>query len=167
MAALGIPFLFLAITQENGDSSPQIAPWAFVILGAAALAFALLNVGIARARPVALRFDGFGVLGYYVPTLNWSEIKAVTTFHDPRSSWHSLSQATIIEVGPRLVFEVHDLHTLRMRQPNAWSRLKLLGSGVGVSASVLDGDFEHIVAIASQHHLANLGSGPSKPATGL
>lgn len=155
-AAFGV-FLLLASrsTDVSGDAL-SLPTWAFFILSCAAFAFAALNVGIARARPTALRIDEFGVSGFYIPTLSWSEIKSVNALSDLQGDWHGFSKATIIEVGPRLVFDVYDMHALRMRQPNAWSRLKLLGGQVILSGSVLDGDLERITAMINYYHAANI-----------
>ena len=44
------------------------------MIGLLLLWFAALAFGMARGRPVALRLDEHGVSGYYVPTLDWTDI---------------------------------------------------------------------------------------------
>ncbi|WP_299686109.1 hypothetical protein [uncultured Tateyamaria sp.] len=44
------------------------------MIGLLLVVFGTMSLAMARGRPVALRIDRHGVSGYYVRTLNWTDI---------------------------------------------------------------------------------------------
>ena len=116
----------------------------FVVIGLLLVYFGALSIGMARARPVALRLDRHGVSGYYVPTLDWTDI---LRFDRKEARSRSLG----IELFDRA--EVRNRQNRLMWQFNL--RLPLSGNWhIIVPGEVLDADLGDIVATAQAFQAA-------------
>ncbi|MEO0502710.1 MAG: hypothetical protein AAFZ14_05250 [Pseudomonadota bacterium] len=116
----------------------------FLVIGLLLLYFGALSIGMARARPVALRIDRHGVSGYYVPALDWTDI-----LRFDRKEARSTS----------LGIELFNRADVRNRQRRLmWRfnlRLPLSGNWhIIVPGDVLDAELDDIVATAQAFHSA-------------
>jgi len=122
--------------------------WIFFVVGVILMGLSALNFAIARGRPVALRLDADGLSGYYIPTLNWTEVLRV----GPTGSGLGM-----------LGIELFDRDAVRRRQRSPMMRFNLrlnLGGNwhLVVPGDVLDADLEEVTAIARQFHAAAMAA---------
>ncbi len=116
--------------------------WLFLVIGVALLGLGLLNFAIARGQPVALRLDRDGLSGYYIPTLNWTEVLRVGRTQPGRAT---------------LGIELFDKDAVRRRQRSPMMRfnlrLKLGGNWhLVVPGDVLDADLDAVAQTARAFH---------------
>ena len=116
----------------------------FLALGVLLLVFGAMSLGMARGRPVGLRVDAHGVSGYYVPTLDWTEIVRIDRT-EPGSTM--------------LGIELFDRIAVRARQRSVISRLNLSLPLSGnwhilVPGDVLEADLDAVIATARTLHTA-------------
>ena len=116
--------------------------YVFLLAGLLLMLFGGLNIGVGRKEPVALRIDQHGVSGFYVPTLNWTDILRID-----RSGKGELG------------IEFFDRAQVRQRQRDLMWRFNLslpLGDGwhMVVPGSVLDADLNEVVATAQAFQAA-------------
>ncbi|MDB4211555.1 hypothetical protein N9769_04195 [Ascidiaceihabitans sp.] len=131
----GVGLVIAGVFSTFATGSVAFPIWAVIVLGAILCGWAVLNFGIAWVRPSALRIDAFGLSGYYVPTLKWSEVSRVLVD----------SQSLQLSIG------LLDAHAVRMRQTNAWRRFRLIGGVAVVHSRGLDGDLDQIASIMNAH----------------
>ncbi|WP_415919645.1 hypothetical protein [Tateyamaria sp. SN6-1] len=124
----------------------------FLVIGLLLTGLGLLNLGIARGRPVALRIDRHGMSGYYVPTLNWTDI---------------LRFGRTAPGSQTLAIELFDRAEVRRRQTSLMWRFNLrlpLGGNwhIVVPGEVLEHDLDRIVATAKRFHSAAMARDQGK-----
>lgn len=143
---LGLGLLISSSLLAYSASTIAFPIWAVVVVALLLCSWSVLNFGIAWTRPSAIRIDNFGLSGYYVPTLEWSEISAVL----------------IDQKDQRLSIVVPDMQAVRMRQSNAWRRFRLIGGAAVVHRRGLDGDLDQIASIMNAH-LSRMELDKSRP----
>lgn len=118
--------------------------WIFFVLGVLLFGLGVLTFAIARGRPVALRLDADGLSGYYVPTLNWTEVLRIDRAYPGRET---------------LGIELFDRDAVRRRQRSPMMRFNLrltLGGNwhLVVPGEVLEADVDAVAATARVFHTA-------------
>lgn len=141
--SLGLPFAAAGAIIVGWGQEGRGFGVAVFLLGALFLFFGVMNFGIARARPVALRLDEDGASGYYVPSVTWDEVEKVGV-ERPND-----------DDGGRLVFKLKDVQALRNRQKTAWARFGTMATGkegwhLGVPQLVLDVPVDDLAATAQR-----------------
>ena len=143
---------FCAVAYVYGAFFPLLFGL-FLVAGVLLIWFGALGLGIARARPVALRIDEHGVSGYYVPTLDWTEI---LRFDRMEARSRSLG------------IELFDKATVRARQTSRMWRFNLslpLGGNwhIVVPGEVLADDLDRVVARAQAFQAAAIAQDQAPP----
>lgn len=116
-----------------------------VVLGLLLAGLGVMNLMIARSRPVALRIDRHGVSGYYVPPLAWAEISRID---------RTAPGANTLGIA------LQDRDEVRRRQRSPWTRFNLSlplqgGWHLLVPGEVLEADLDEVVRVARAFQAAD------------
>lgn len=134
-----LPFLLVMIWRLPFDGGFYFADALFLV---ALLGFGwscVFCVGLALAKPIGLRVDQHGLSGYYVPTLDWSDINGIIESRDRKT----------LHVDVRKPYSIVDRFS-------GWERVRftmnMSGGAVGVNVSMIDGDYDDIIAGLRERH---------------